>query len=55
MKLIPARYRNILNPWQTKRELRSQIKTLDKILKKLTDDERAPLTRELEPDRDWRV
>ncbi len=50
------KYRNVLCPWQTASEIKSQQKTLDKMLKwlKLTPAEEDRLLGLDKPDRVWK-
>ena len=50
------KYRNVLCPWQTKRDIKSQQKTLDKMLAELqlTPEAEAKLLGLDRPDREWR-
>lgn len=49
------KYRNVINPWQTPREIRSAEKMIDRMLAKLklTQQEEFDLLRAEAPDRDW--
>ena len=49
---VDPRFRNVLNPYQTFREVRSQSKTLEKIWRELEDAERRRVFR-LDEERDW--
>lgn len=51
--LVPWRYRNIINPWQTPREIRNATKFLDRMFKNVPEPERIEMTREQEEDRQW--
>jgi hypothetical protein len=52
---VSSKFRNVLCPWQTERELRSQSKTIERMLKKLklTEEEERKLLRLDLPDRVW--
>ena len=52
---VPRRFRNLINPWQTVREIRAQVRTANQIASRLYADDRASkaFTREDEEDRAW--
>ena len=55
MNPVPAKFRNIINPWQSRREIRGQAKTAEKILGRMKDDPQAApqFLMEHVPDRVW--
>lgn len=48
---MPWKYRNIINPWQTYKEIRKAINYLDRLFKGCSEEERKECTREDDPDR----
>ena len=52
---VNPKFRNVLCPWQTEREIRSQEKTIEKMLKslKLSEEEEQKLLGLNLPDRVW--
>lgn len=53
MNHVDQMYRNVLNPWQTTSEIRSQTKFLNRLVGGLTEEERNGLLRLGGPDREW--
>lgn len=53
---VRPKYRNVLCPWQTESELKSQQKTLDKMLARLqlSEEEEARLLLLDRPDWEWK-
>lgn len=54
MNFVPHRYRNLINPHQTKREIRGQVRFAETMCRGLDLATRPRVTRENEPDR-WPV
>jgi hypothetical protein len=57
MNLVPHKYRNIICPWQTKKDILTQAKTADKIIAWIgKDPERIEeFLMEHVPDRVWEI
>jgi len=55
MSPVFARYRNVINPWQTPREIKTQEKTVSKMLAwlKFSKEEEDKLLFLDKPDRVW--
>ncbi len=55
MNPVPWKYRNVVNPWQTVREIKNALKFIDKMIKKLgfNEEKEYDLLGSGKPDRDW--
>lgn len=53
---MPSKFRNVLCPWQTEREIQSQTKFIERMLKKLklTEEQERELLFLDKPDREWK-
>lgn len=52
---VPHRLRNVINPWQTEREIKTQAKSAEKILNKVPKDKHSEWLEVNSPDRNWNV
>ncbi len=52
--MVEGRYRQVICPWQTPKEIRSAEKFCDRIWQRLTEDERREVFRLDGPPREWR-
>ena len=53
MNYVPWKYRNIINPWQTIKEIRLAIKFANQMTRKMFEKDILILFRANEPDRKW--
>lgn len=53
MNSVPHRYRNVINPWQTAREIRAAVKYLDRLLRDVLPHDLNRFTRVDEGPRSW--
>lgn len=55
MNTVPYKYRNVINPWQTPKEIRLAIKFITKMLRRIniSEEDALLLLRTNQPDRKW--
>jgi hypothetical protein len=55
MNPVPWKYRNVVNPWQSPKEIRLATRFIDRMVKrfKLSGHEELALLRAEQPDRRW--
>lgn len=55
MNEVPWKYRNVVNPWQTEREILLATRLIERMLKKLklAPEQELELLRSRAPDRSW--
>ena len=55
MTEVPPKYRNVVNPWQTAREIKLAVKFIERLVRGMPEGEALVLVRADEPNRVWDV